>query len=872
MKLRTFILVTSAMVGTVFLGGSWLAIGNSFESLFRDRAREQAEQVARITLASMYEVMSQGWTRDEAERFIASVRRASDDSGGLSVELYRGRLVEAEYGPIAQPASSERIRAAFDSGQRVDTLLAGKYLSVIPLKAEQRCLLCHENARAGDVLGVVEIGQPFERLLQHARIGFYTSAVPSLMLGLLLVCAAVAWVVSRISRSVTQVESSLDAISNLSDLRHLEVRHSTLDFSELNRIQDSITALATRLRSIAVDKDILMFEIGLLEKFVITSEVIRDWREYVSQLLQDINGILKAHVLFSVFQIDDELFDIEIFWHREPDEAARTHIERVVIDTLRADGRFSDPAALNVHHHFPEQDGAALDMDTDELELQIKSFFVESPKIGSIVGIGVHSDTLREPTHHLVLDSILSTLLNVVGSIKAIHKYARDLEYYATRDPLTDLYNQRVFWELLDYEIGRCRRHDTKATLLMIDLDNFKLINDHFGHAVGDEFLQRFSRAIEQALRTGDVFARYGGDEFVVLLPEADLEQGYAVANRVLEATRTVVVETGEQGRATASVSIGLAVYPDHASEPKDMFLFADTLMYKAKSEGKERVALPSEDDVMATFRNISETGVAVMEAINQRRIIPFFQPINHVAGQKPDAVEVLSRIEINGELMRADQFIEIAEKMSVIHRLDAVVIEAALDRVAASDFRGPVFFNLSPRALVLSEFTRTLRSVVRNSGVSPERIVFEITERDTVKNLGILERFFSDLKSEGFGLAIDDFGSGFSSFHYLRRFPFDYLKIEGDFIANMLHSDRDRIFVRSINDLARALDIQVIAEFVESEEVLSLLAELRIDYAQGYHVGRPSRDLPAPRSLLAPSAEGRPDARFAILDSSARA
>jgi diguanylate cyclase/phosphodiesterase len=132
----------------------------------------------------------------------------------------------------------------------------------------------------------------------------------------------------------------------------------------------------------------------------------------------------------------------------------------------------------------------------------------------------------------------------------------------------------------------------------------------------------------------------------------------------------------------------------------------------------------------------------------------------------------------------------------------------------------------------------------VRDSGVSPERIVFEITERDTVKNLALLERFLSDLKAEGFRLAIDDFGSGFSSFHYLRRFPFDFLKIEGDFVANMLTSDRDHIFVRSINELARALNIQVIAEFVESEEVLEMLRELNIDYAQGFHIGRPQREI----------------------------
>lgn len=843
MNLQRFIILTSVAVGAVFLGGSWISVGTTFETLFREQSKTRSEEIARITFASMNEIMSKGWSRSQAERFLEALRSTHADSG-LSVELYRSPVVEAIFGTIEQPPIANNVRQAFESARRFDDESGQSYRSAFPLIAEDRCLRCHDNATVGDVLGVMEIRQAYGDALQSARLAFYRNSLPSLMLAALIAFIAVWWVGRRISRGVSNVQASLDSISKVADLRNIEVTPRRHGLDELDRIQCSITSLATRLRSIAVDKDILMFEIGLLERFVITSEVIRDWHEYVTQLLEDINSILYAPVLFSVFQIDDELFDIEIFWHSTPAPAYRARIESSVSEAMQQDPRFNAPASVNIRHHYASNQQGAPAVDDADLELQVKSYFVDKPKIGSIVGIGVHSDTLREPTQHLVLDSILSTLLNVVGSIKAIHKYTRDLEYYATRDPLTDLYNQRVFWELLNYEISRCERHRTRSTLLMLDLDNFKLINDHFGHATGDQFLQAFTRSVHAALRAGDIFARYGGDEFVVLLPETDLEQGHAVAMRVLDAARATVLDLGEQGKATATVSIGIAVYPDHANNAKDMFLFADTLMYKAKSEGKERISLPTKDDVMEVFRNITDTGVAVMTAINERRIIPFFQPIMHIEGDLPDAVEVLSRIEIDGKLMRADQFIEIAEKMSMIHRLDAIVMEKALDEIARSGFQGLVFFNLSPRALMLSEFTQTLRGVVRQSGVRPERIVFEITERDTVKNLSLLERFLSDLKAEGFRLAIDDFGSGFSSFHYLRRFPFDFLKIEGDFVANMLNSKRDRIFVRSINELARSLDIQVIAEYVESEEVLALLKELRIDYAQGYHIGRPSQEL----------------------------
>ncbi|THF66307.1 EAL domain-containing protein [Pseudothauera nasutitermitis] len=845
MKIRSFILATSVAVGIVFLGGSWWAISRGFDEAFSEHARNQADDVAALTFSAMYEIMSRGWTREEAERFLAGIHRnaADGESGRLKVMIFRAPAVVERYGEIDQPDPGRLARHTLDTGEEAESAELGVFRRTFPLKAETRCLACHDNAQVGEVLGAIEVRQPFEQVLWNVRSGFYLSALPSLLLGMLVAIGAVWWVSRRIERSVDEVERSLDSINSFSDLRQLSVNNDHHTFAEFHHMHGSIVALATKLRSIAVDKDILLFEIGLLEKFVITSEVIRDWRVYVGRLLEDINTVIEAHVLFSVFQIDDELFDIEIFWYVRPDDTARRQIEQSIREALHADERFGEPATLNIHHHAPESTRVLSPDEQDAMVLRIKSFFVDRPRIGSIVGIGVQSDALADHTHSLVLDSILSTLLNVVGSIKAIHKYTRDLEYYATRDPLTDLYNQRVFWELLGYEIGRSNRHEAKCTLLLLDLDNFKLINDHYGHATGDRFLQRFAEAVDNSLRGGDILARYGGDEFVIVLPETDMEQGYAIAQRVLAAAKSVALDAtpgGEQIRG--SVSIGLAVYPDHAADAKDLFLFADNMMYRAKAEGKERVSLPSTEDVMAVFRDVSEMGVAVLAAVNERRVIPYFQPILGLDGNRLAAVEVLSRLEVNGELMRADQFIEIAEKIGIIHRLDTIVIEAALAKIKDTDFDGYIFFNLSPRALVLAEFARTLRTVVKESGISPERIVFEITERDTVKNLSLLERFITDLKSEGFGLAIDDFGSGFSSFHYLRRFPFDFLKIEGDFIANMLHSERDRVFVQSITSLAKALNIRVVAEFVESAEVLEVLRELNIDFAQGYYIGRPER------------------------------
>ena len=316
------------------------------------------------------------------------------------------------------------------------------------------------------------------------------------------------------------------------------------------------------------------------------------------------------------------------------------------------------------------------------------------------------------------------------------------------------------------------------------------------------------------------------------------------VAERLLAAAELIELTAPDGTPVRATASIGLAVFPQHADNGKDLFLFADNMMYKAKSQGKRRLGIPSDEDAAEVFRDISQKSVVVMNAIKERRVVPFFQPILDVASDRLAAVEVLSRIETAEGMMGAGEFVELAERAGIIHHLDTLVIEKALEEVAASAFDGLVFINLSPRALILSEFARNVRAVVAASGIAPERLVFEITERDTVKNITLLERFLNDLKFEGYRLAIDDFGSGFSSFHYLRHFPVDFLKVEGDFIANILDSQTDRAFVESMKTLAAQLGIRVVAEFVESEEVLAEVRRIGIELAQGYHIGRPAREI----------------------------
>lgn len=839
--IKGFILTASILVSIGFFGGTYLIISSIYDDSVKENAVHVSNTIAQVTFSSMFQIMSKGWKRSQLEEFIDSTKKAVADTP-THIDIYRGSVVTALFGPIQQGNMDEAIQRTFHEGSPLKQVQRDGIRYIFPLKAEEKCLRCHVNATPGNVLGVIDVRQDLGPFVEKAKHQFIFSLILIAPIPFVVALLVVIALNKRIDKSIQVLEENIEKVNKVSDLKNLELKEIRLGFTELDNIFHKIGLLTGKLKSVAVDKDLLEFEIKLLEKFVITSEVVRDWREYIGKLLIDINTVIDAYTLFSIFKVDDELFDLEIFWRGTPSEATKHMLEQTVRRALLRNPHFASAVSVTINHNIAAPSTQLIELDEKDIEVEIKSLFVDTPKIGGIVGIGVQAEIVKDEMRLLVMESILSTLLNVVGSVKAIYKYTRDLEYYATRDPLTNLYNQRVFWELFEYEISRAARHGYKFSLLVIDLDNFKSVNDTYGHTFGDKFLQEFSDTLRNALRTEDILARYGGDEFVVILPESDVEQACAVAERILDATNNMTVIAPDAARVKGSVSVGISVYPDHATEQKDLFLFADNMMYKAKTEGKSRVGIPTEQDVVEVFKQIGEKSLIILNAVEEKRVVPYFQPILNTKQGNIEAVEVLSRIQLDGDrILGAAEFVEIAEKMGVIHKLDYIVMEKALQKAQEQHYPGLVFLNLSPRALVLNEFIHETRRIVSGCGISPDRIVFEITERDTVKNISLLEKFVNDLKLEGFGLAIDDFGSGFSSFHYLKRFPIDFLKIEGDFIANMTRDTKDRAFVKSISLLAQELGIRTVAEYVEDEEVLTAVRESGIDLAQGYHIGRPS-------------------------------
>lgn len=846
-SIKSFILVVAAAVSLVGFVGMFLILSSTHDRLLREDARATSETIARQSFNSMFEVMRKGWSRTDMEAFLHAQKDAFTGSP-YAIEVYRGEKVEALFGPIPEQKliPDEAVRRGFATAEAAQIEEGERLRYVFPLKARGECLSCHVNAREGDVLGVIDVEQNLAPLTAKARQDFFYNLLLIAPIPFLAALLLAIFLNRTLQRAIETLRGRVEQVNKVSDLRHLSLAQTQVGFRELQTLLDSVDEMVSRLRGFAVDKDLLEFEIRLLERFVMTSDVVRDWREYVERLLLEINHVVHAYTLFSVFKVDDELFDLEIFWNAPPSEKTRALLDSAARKALSALPMMEDPEKLTVHHHIADPTAETIDLDEHQIEVATKSLVVTSPKIGGIVGIGVQADISRDEVRQLVLESILSTLLNVVGSVKAISKYTKDLEYYASRDPLTNLYNRRVFWELLEYEQARAERHHYPFGLLVIDLDNFKAVNDRYGHQMGDRFLQAVAETLQKGLRKGDVFARYGGDEFVVMLPElSSAEEPYQIAQGLLERVSDITLLTPDGSQVKATISIGVAIYPEHANNPRDLFLFADNMMYRAKSEGKNRLSQPTEQDVIENFHQVNETIELVTRAIEERWLQPFFQPIVSTRDGRAHAHEVLSRIALpDGQFINAAAFIETVEQLGLIHRMDEIVMEKALDHASRSGYEGLLFLNISPRSLVLNEFFPTVKRLAQKYAIAPSRMVFELTERETVKTPAMLERFVGRLHMEGFKFAIDDFGSGFSSFHYIKKFPIDYIKLEGDFVLNMMNDPRDLAMVRNIAALARELDILTIAEYVESDEVMKKVASLGVDYAQGYHVGRPAPGL----------------------------
>lgn len=838
-------LVWGAAIGSIIMFTIvFLAVSYWYTLNVKSDTMEASKNIADMTYNAIYHGMEKGWKRNEIMEFIESQNELFMNTP-YSIEIYRGEVIQKVYGEIEQPPMDREVFDVFN--RRIKKVIEEdkKMRYLYPIKAKNECFACHGITKAGEVLGVIEIKADLSNLLRQGLKKILWIILTLFPLPLIGSYTIASFLSNRVKRSAGLLQQRISDVNKIGDLSKIEMENVDLTFDEFNKLRDSMVEIIKKLRNIAVDKDILEFEIKLLERFIITSEMVKDWKDHVKHILIEINRFMDVYCIFSLFVVNHEGHEIEVFWRNTPDDKSKALLEKLIKERIAIHPFFKDVYRVNVIHNIVLPLNSLPNLEEELIQLQTKMLILETPRIGGIIGIGLNADIYTEPTRGLVIEGVLTTLLNVVGSIKAIYKYTKDLEYYATRDPLTGLFNQRIFWELLGYETERAKRHKSKFAVIIIDIDNFKVINDIYGHIFGDRFLQEIGNIMRNIFRTEDIISRYGGDEFACILINSDTEGAFFIANRLSKAVKDFSLKAPDGANVKATISIGIAVFPDHAGTPRELFIVADNMVHNAKFTGKDKILIPCLEDIESIFKDIGEKNIMITSAIDEKRVIPYFQPIMNLKTKQIEGYEALMRIQLKDKIITASEFIESASDIGVISKMEHMLMERIFDKITKTGYNGLVFINISPKALIFSEYIPTMRNIVKDYNIEPKRVILEITERDTVKNINLLQKFIHELKSEGFKFAIDDFGSGFSSFQYVKLFPIDFVKLEGEFIRGMLiEGVVDKAIAESITTFCKGVNIKTVAEFVENEETLKAVEEMGVEYVQGYYIGRPSPEL----------------------------
>lgn len=421
----------------------------------------------------------------------------------------------------------------------------------------------------------------------------------------------------------------------------------------------------------------------------------------------------------------------------------------------------------------------------------------------------------------------------------------------AERDALTGLYNRHRFQQELERLFAEAERFDRPLALLYFDLDEFKFVNDTFGHGSGDELLVAIAREIGRLVRHDEILARLGGDEFAILVPGCDADAAALMAERIVTAVSQIQFRTASHSLHPSS-SLGVAIYPQHAATPADLVAHADAAMYQAKGAGKStwRIYRAEADQSQHALARLSWKE-RIVHALEHDGFELHFQGIYTAKNRELAHLEALLRMKDTdnpGEIFMPASFIPHAEKTGKIIDIDRWVIRKAVSLLAEMPDAPSIAVNVSGRSFDEPGLPEFIARELRRQGVDPARLLVELTETAAVSDLRDAQRFIDALRETGCKVCLDDFGVGFASFAYLKQLKADVLKIDGLFVRD-LPNDRDsQIFVRGMVAMAHDMGKTTVAEFVENEAILLMLLEFGIDYVQGYHLDRPQREHPGLR------------------------
>ncbi len=450
-------------------------------------------------------------------------------------------------------------------------------------------------------------------------------------------------------------------------------------------------------------------------------------------------------------------------------------------------------------------------------------------------------------TASMILDQErdVGAMLVLLEDVSNTLRLSRELERQVTHDTLSGLANRRELQRWLVHFLALSRRDDSCHALLLLDIDQFKLINDSCGPAAGDEYLRRIAARLSSEMDGRALFARMGSDEFAIVLEGTSIPDAHALAERLARAVSGMAFRWGTLN-FTLTASIGIVEISSEATDTNWLLRAVDIACYLAKEEGRNRIRVYTDSDEAVTRRrNEMEWVNEVRVALIERRVFLFAQPISDLGGSRGLRYEVLARlVDPDGRLHAPGAFIPALERYGRMDEFDREILQRTLDMLAAHpEHLGRLescHVNISAQSVAKPEFRAFVASAIRDSGVPGEKLCFEVTETAAVSNLDEARAFIAVVQALGCEVALDDFGSGMSSFGYLKSLPVDVLKVDGVFVRDGLDDPLDQTVLHAIAAIGHTLGKYTIAESVESDTVREMLRELGIDAVQGYGICRP--------------------------------
>ena len=484
-----------------------------------------------------------------------------------------------------------------------------------------------------------------------------------------------------------------------------------------------------------------------------------------------------------------------------------------------------------------EQHNKMVNGELDHYQFEIRYVHKDGDIIWSLMNASAVRDRSNKFLH----------AVTQIQDITDARKLSAKLAYQSSHDELTTLFNRREFENRIERLVNTVSKEKAEHALCYIDLDQFKIINDTCGHIAGDELLRQISALMSSRVRHQDTLARLGGDEFGLLMEHCPINQAERVANVLLAVIKEFRF-TWNNKTYSIGASIGVVPINENNENITELLRHADAACYVAKNAGRNRIQVYyPKDSELKKMRGEMRGVERLNKAFAKNQLVLFCQPIVPVNGVDRDYVhyEVLVRIKGDrGEIISPDIFLPAAERYNLISKLDQWVVENLFRWLSNNRFAENITccsINLSGQTVGDPEFLIHIKKLLDSSSITASKVCFEITETSAIANLSNAQRFMNSMKEIGCMFALDDFGSGLSSFAYLKNLPVDYLKIDGVFIKDLINNPIDCAMVNSINEIGHVMGIKTIAEFVENEKVLKKLEEIGVDYAQGYGIGMPT-------------------------------